>query len=907
MDESSSEPAPDGHRVPPSSEDVLTEAMLRALIEQVPLTTYIDRLDDISSNVYTSPQLEAVLGWTLQEWVEDDELFTKVVHPDDRDAVLAEHERTRETGEPFSMEYRMLGKDGSVHWFLDEANVIYDEDGHPQYHHGCLLEITERKALEEAVTQREAEIRGQKEELESLFEISPTGIVTVDRTGRISSWNLAAEELFGYTRAEAAGRPLHDLVSAPDGETATEGVAEGRVRQIGRRTGRHGVGVDVEVIAVPLREASSAGRLVLYHDVGELQRARQSAEEATRAKSAFLATMSHEIRTPMNAVIGMTELLLGTELTAEQREFADVVRTSGEALLAIINDILDFSKIEAGRMDLERTPFVVRDCVESALDLVAPRAADKNLDLACLIDDDVPVAVHGDPTRLRQILVNLLSNAVKFTESGEVVLHVTPGARADELCLAVRDTGIGIPADRVDRLFESFTQANASTTRRYGGTGLGLTISRRLAELMGGTITVDSRPGIGSTFTVSIRAEETAPPPDAARPAGQVSLAGLRLLIVDDNPTNREVVRRQAAAWRMVARDTGRPEEGLEWIRRGDPFDVAVLDMQMPGMDGIELASSIRTYRSPDQLPLIMLTSLGRRREDLAAGIDFAAYLTKPIKASQLHDAMVGVFGQKLAVPAAPADRAEHGVSALKILLAEDNAVNQRIAQLLLGKLGYRADTVDDGLAALQALRRERYDVVLMDVEMPEMDGLEASRRIHAEFHRDRPRIIAMTANAMEGDRAVCLAAGMDDYVAKPIRSEVLAAALARCVAGGAGPDGDQAELDPGALAQLREAAGDESVMAELTEAFLGELPGMVAEMRAALETGAADVVRRVAHTLKSNGRTFGATTLAERSAELEALARDGRLGADAAGLVAAIDEELGRVARSLQRLSVAP
>jgi PAS domain S-box-containing protein len=370
-------------RVPPRQDEVLTEAMLRVLIEQVPLTTYIDRLDELSSNVYTSPQLEATLGYTLQEWVEDEELFTKVVHPDDRDAVLAEHERTAETGEPFRMEYRMVAKDGSVRWFIDEANVINDALGSPEFHYGCMLDITERKQLESTLREREAQIRAQKEELESLLEISPTGIVTLDDTGCVTSWNLAAEELFGYPCEDALGRRLDDLVKPLTGGASEEARGPGRVHAVTSRRGRGAAAVDVEVTSVPVGNRRGAGRLVVYHDIGELQRARQVAEEAMHAKSAFLATMSHEIRTPMNAVIGMTELLLDTDLTPEQRGFADVVRMSGEALLGIINDILDFSKIEAGRVALERTPFELRDCVESAIDLVAARAADKELDVAC--------------------------------------------------------------------------------------------------------------------------------------------------------------------------------------------------------------------------------------------------------------------------------------------------------------------------------------------------------------------------------------------------------------------------------------------------------------------------------------------------------------------------------------------
>jgi CheY-like chemotaxis protein/HPt (histidine-containing phosphotransfer) domain-containing protein len=615
----------------------------------------------------------------------------------------------------------------------------------------------------------------------------------------------------------------------------------------------------------------------------------------------------------MNAVIGMTELLLDTHLTVEQRGFADVIRTSGDSLLTIIDDILDFSKIEAGRLELEYRPFILRDCVESALDIVAASASAKGIDLAFLLDREAPAAFIGDPTRLRQILGNLLTNAVKFTGVGEVVLSVGceeipdggegPGGRRYRLNFAVRDTGIGIPADRMDRLFQSFSQVDASTTRRYGGTGLGLAISKRLSEMMGGRMWAESRPGAGSTFHFTVTAEAAPSPVEPAPRLGE--LKGKRLLVVDDNATNREVVRRQSTEWGMTARDTGSPTEALEWIRRGDLFDVAILDLQMPEMDGLTLAREIRRSRDARSLPLVLLTSLGRRKEDLDAGVEFGAYLTKPIKASQLFEALIGLFGRADESVATPSDEAgERGKAeqaCLRILVAEDNEVNQKLTLLLLGKMGYAADLAANGLEALEALRRERYDVILMDVEMPVMDGLEASRSIHREWPRnERPRIIAMTANAMQGDRETCLAAGMDDYLSKPIHADELAAALARHAPQSAVPEVQEGDvLDDAALGHLEAATGDPAFVAELVDTFLQDSPALVASLRSAQQAGHAEELHRAAHTLKSNARTFGAAPLADLCQALERTASVG-VTDETAQLVARIEDSYARVESAL-------
>ena len=655
--------------------------------------------------------------------------------------------------------------------------------------------------LERRVEHRTAELNRQKTYFQSLVEVSPVAVVTMDAEERVSAWNPAAETLFGFPPDEAIGHQIDELIlrSASLREEglglAAEARTRGRAHQTGQRMRKDGTLVDVEVRMVPLIiDGEHTGFYAIYHDITELEAARRDADAANQAKSAFLAAMSHEIRTPMNAVIGMSGLLLDTPLDTEQRDFTETINTSGEALLTIINDILDFSKIEAGRFELDAHPFVLANAVEGALDVMGPIAAKKGLELVYALDPGLPRTVVGDAGRLRQIALNLLSNAIKFTEQGEVVVAVS-GRRIDaggteerpgrwQIQLEIHDTGIGIPPDRIGRLFQSFSQADASISRRYGGTGLGLAISRRLAELMDGSLVAESAgiPGEGSTFRLTIAldasADIVAEPAETEPP---VDLAGRRALVVDDNATNRRILATLLERWGMTVTATGSPLEGRDLAVAERAFDIVLTDLRMPELDGLALATAVREAHPAGDLPVIVLSSLGQRERTTEA---VAAFLTKPVKPAALQDTLAQVLTGRRSQAAASAqgrfviDPELGARHPLRILLAEDNAVNQKLARRLLERMGYIADLAENGQEAIDALADPTYDLVLMDVQMPELDGLEATRRIRARWPDRHLQIVAMTANAMEGDRETCLAAGMDDYISKPIRPDELAAAL---------------------------------------------------------------------------------------------------------------------------------
>jgi PAS domain S-box-containing protein len=758
-----------------------------------------------------------------------------------------------------------LVKGGETFWLHERVSVKRRQAGQWDLV-GITIDVTELTTAERELMRKEALYR-------FIFEHTPVGISWMQgRRAETRIVNPAHERITGVTPALALDTRNYVAASHPADRERQQQLQEqlyrGEIEQATmekrylHRDGR----MVWAVWSMYLQRDPTTGEaqeITTIVDITEqkqaaeeLRGAKEAAERASQAKSAFLAMMSHEIRTPMNGVIGMTSLLLDSPLSREQRDYAETIRASGETLLTIINDVLDFSKIESGRLELENEVFPVRDCVEGALDLLATKAAEKRLDLLYEIADGVPQTVRGDATRLRQILVNLLGNAIKFTDHGEVALSVRlgppgggppeprpggsgspllitgrmgstapmplPGLRGGstppmvatggrpgstpplagassvppvagaeprqyvDLVFSVADTGIGIPPEAMGRLFHSFTQVDTSTTRRFGGTGLGLAISRRLTELMGGSLWVQSEVGRGSTFSFTIRVEFVPARPRPYLAGPKLHLSDRRMLIVDDNATNRRILTTVVGGWGMVPRAAHTPHEALQWIRGGEHFDVAILDMQMPEMDGVMLAREVRRLPNGDSLPLVLLSSIGQREVTSEKKL-FAAALTKPVKPSQLFDVLAALFTEPAPSAVAPTrimprPPVNQPANSVRLLLAEDNAVNQKVAMHLLAALGYRADLAANGLEVLEALRRQHYDIILMDVQMPEMDGLEAARQIVVDQpdRAKRPWIIAITANAIQGDREICLEAGMDDYVSKPVRKDELGEALKR-------------------------------------------------------------------------------------------------------------------------------
>ncbi|MDR6415482.1 response regulator [Pseudarthrobacter sulfonivorans] len=784
--------------------------------------------------------------------------------------------------------------------------------------------LTLTTGLEQEVAARTAELEG----LGAIVNSSKDAILSTTPDGIITSWNPGAEKQYGYTAAEAVGRDVRFLL--PPGSTEGDEVFE-QLRESGdamsfetEHLRRDGALIPVSVTISPIRDGGNIrGIAAIARDITlrraeeqELQAAREAALESSRLKSEFLATMSHEIRTPMNGVVGLTALLLETELDQTQRQYAQGVKGAGEALLSLINDILDFSKLEAGKVDLDVRPFDPRVLVEEVAGLLTEPAQAKNLELIAYCEPEVPARLLGDSGRIRQILLNLASNAVKFTASGEVSIRVktAPDAAVGStttVYFEVRDTGIGIEPSHHGRLFESFSQADASTTRRYGGTGLGLAICRRLTEAMGGEIGLTSVPEEGSTFWFRIPLPVAPPSTDPVPAPG--FLAGLKVLVVDDNATNRLVLESQLRGWKLRPEAVPDAKSALVLAREataaGEPFDLAVLDLCMPDTDGLELARAIKADAGLADMELIMLTSTMQVNAAEIAGAGVREWLMKPVRSSEFYNRLIRLMSYRehaapavlRSVSATQPAATNQGPSRGRILVVEDNEVNQLVARATVTKFGFEVDVVADGAEAVAATAETMYAAVLMDCHMPVMDGFEATRIIRSrDGKHSRLPIIAMTAGALDGDRERCLAAGMDDYLSKPVDAAELDAALTRWIperasqllavtggttgtAPGATTDIVTAarppSVDPDRLAILRGLGPEDGLglLPAATEAFRKDVPARLAALRAAVNNGGGPALTQAAHALRGAAANIGATAVAALCGELEEMGRSGK------------------------------
>jgi PAS domain S-box-containing protein len=842
------------------------------------------------------------------------------------------------SGEAFTVDYQ-YEIEGQMHYYILSFNPIRT-DGRITGVTIFTNDITERRRSEVALRDSEALYQ-------SLVKSLPLNVLRKDRSGRFTFANEKSCVTLGRPEAEVLGKTDFDLFPLElAGKYARDDQVVLETGQVFEDVEEHvrsgGDRLFVQVLKAPVFDSLGhiVGIQVIFWDVtqrkqaeSELKKAKEAAEAASRAKSQFLANMSHEIRTPMNGIIGMTELALQTDLTIDQREYLNTVRISAEGLLRVINDILDFSKIEAGKLDLDNVEFRLRDSLGDTLRTLAMRAHSKNLELACHVAPNVPDALIGDPLRLGQVITNLVGNAIKFTERGEIVVDVQQESNGDgPVCLrfAVRDTGIGIPPHKQQSIFDPFVQADGTMTRKYGGTGLGLAIVVRLVEMMGGRMGLDSTPEVGSTFSFTACFGRQEVEGGLRIPARPASLADMRVLIVDDNTTNRLILEEMVASWQMKPTAVESGAAALSELRRacdgGEPYPLVILDGMMPEMDGFTLAEQIKQHPDYAGATIMMLTSADRQEDaGRCRQLGVASYLVKPIKQSDLLDAIVRVMGtlasdeRESVSLAPPTPDSETRPRRLRILLAEDNIVNQKLATRLLERRGHEIAVVDDGKQAVAALARGGFDLVLMDVQMPEMDGFEATAHIRAreaETGGHMP-IVAMTAHAMKGDRERCLVAGFDGYVPKPVRANELFAAIESLTPGEPTSGTPVHEEDGRAPADVmdRQAAlarvnGEHALLQELAGLFLEDCPKLMADIRHAVSTRDAARLRRAAHTLKGSAGNFAAGAAAKAALILEMCGKENNLtNVDAA--LDRLEQEMERLTPAMQQLaaeaSVAP
>jgi two-component system sensor histidine kinase/response regulator len=904
-----------------------TEVRLRRIANTVPGVVFQWRVGaDSIKFTFVSDRLQEVRGLSSQAVIKNPQLVVNQIVPEDRQRVMDGIFAAARSREIWNDTYRVLLPDGLVHWLQTSISPEPDlaRDGSTVFT-GIWQDITEIRAADArlrevtdnvpvVVFQYQFAVSGQLDILfvsraiENMCGLRPEDMMA---DSRVFFAEVLPDDRAMVANSMALARGLSQsweldfrMVHAVTHETIwVHGQSQPQTHETGS-TVWNGYVKDI-----------TAARL----SSEELQKAKEDAEAANRAKSDFLANMSHEIRTPMNGVIGMTELLMDTSMDAEQRDYLNIVKSSSESLLRVINDILDFSKIEAGMLLIEHIPFNLGRSLEDTLKTLALRAHEKGLELVCDIAPDVPMAVVGDPGRLRQVLLNIIGNAFKFTEKGEVVLRVRCAPECTdgtELVFSVSDTGIGIPENKLKTIFDAFSQEDSSTTRKYGGTGLGLTICARLVEALGGRIWVDSVVGKGSEFHFQIRVEVDATPAVLTLPNDQFD--GLRMLVVDDNEVNRTVISRALQATGVLTHDAASGAEALQWLtengQMGPPCDMVLLDAHMPGMDGFMLAQRLLLLPGCARIPLLMLSSGGLQGDSLRAReAGMAGYLTKPVSRSDMLQEVARLLAGASEAPAAPItpQSAEGTGRAMQVLLVEDHIVNQKLAVNLLKRWGHQVVVADNGLVALEALSRQEFDVVLMDMMMPVMDGLEATRRIRATQIGRRTPIIAMTANAMESDRQRCLEAGMDDYISKPIKVQELQQMLQRIAANGVRmvfPSTESAasfplsalavEFDYGAAL----AAQDQEVVDIVAQVFVNQWPEDFQKILVALASDDFNTVLYTVHALKGTLAIFGASPPSETAHRMEECAAR----SDGPGAAALADQLRAEVANLLAVLSTA-
>lgn len=793
--------------------------------------------------------------------------------------------------------------------------------------------------IDRRFSDRARDLEGSEERYRHVISSAFDAYIGYTSEGRITDWNAQANATFGWTEEEAIGLSISDMILPGPGNgqsrnsSGTDGgdthvVKEGRTE----RQARHKTGLvfPVEIAVSAIRWGDQSYFAAFVHDVTDrkaaeqhMQEARASAEEANRAKSEFLANMSHEIRTPLNGVIGMTDLALETELTREQREYIETVKLSADSLLGVINDILDFSKIEAGKIELETTAFDLSECVESTLKTLALRADEKGLELLCDIDAETPEFISGDPGRLRQILTNLIGNAIKFTDEGEISIRVSTAGTKEPSVLhfTVSDTGIGIARGKLERIFESFNQADTSTTRQYGGTGLGLTISKRLIELMGGHIWVESEIGKGSQFHFRLPFQEAERKPQSMIRPTVEALTGVRVLIIDDSKTNRRILEGLLTRWGMKPVSAPDGESALGILREanssGAPFQLILTDMHMPKMDGFMLVEEL--HRGSSSTATVMMLSSGGHRGDAdrCQELGIAAYLLKPVRQNELQEAIARALG---ATPARRESMITHATlqaerpqgEFLDILLAEDNEVNQKLAVRLLEKRGHSVTVVGNGRRAVQAVDSRAFDLVLMDVQMPEMDGIEATAAIrqHEKITGLHQPIVAMTALVMKGDRERCLAGEMDGYLSKPIRPKELDELLdiyilrKRTSLQQETDSTPQRETAVDASDLMERVDGDLVFIAELTDVLREDCPRKFAALQSALEENDLLRVKGAAHGLKGAFANVSAVRAAGLAAQIERLSANSEL-VELPSILSKLQVECAEAIEALDALSM--